>query len=784
MSECPTEQQLSDLVNDRLSDSRVDELTEHVGTCEVCQETMQRLAAGDLAFDSLLVGSVAAVPPKESQYWDVRNSIANNPIEITAISQSANTVSQPTRFHPGGSGNGTDGRYTANVDLSFLSPSDNPAFLGRLQQFDIVRVLGHGGMGVVLQGFDPHLQRTVAIKVLHAKYQQDDAAIERFCREGRAAAAISHEHVVQMYQVARVEEGEMAFLVMQMIEGETLESLLKQKSPLQPNDVARIGMQAAAGLSAAHERGLVHRDIKPGNIMIEDLTDRVKLTDFGLAWAGDDVRLTSTGMLLGTALYMSPEQALGKTVDERSDLFSLGAVMYEMATGQSPFTAPTAVGVMKKIMDDNPPPPRSINPEIKKPTSNLIMQLLAKSPDARPDSAGLVARALASVVSEQGPISPLQVPSVASSEVKKLSRRSKTASRVWSIGGWLLGLISLAVLIAMVSAGWSPLGYPTTENVDEVSVFKISDGVPTKDVTNEFETILLGGNPGAIWSIDFSNDGKTIAAGIGDGSVRIWDIEKQEVVRSFDAHSGNVWNVIFHPTKNLIATAGDDSWVKIRDLETFDAVQGWKLGNTVRAIAFSPDGKDLAAADRDGELHVYDINTGAERNTIKLPGTTILGIDYSPDGKSIVAAGSDKTVRIFDANTLEQRQDFDGHEGPIYTVVYSLAKKPLIASVGFKSDTWIWNPETGESVAKLQGSGGDNWAVGFCRDGNHLLTGGQDGMIKVWDTKKGKQIAALRGHTAAVHDFAFDPKHHRMASSSRDGTIRIWDTRAMASLKD
>ena len=462
MSNCPDEKQLEELIAGTLSESAAESLTEHVGSCETCQSAMERLAEGGTRVSRLITESVAAAPPANSAYWNVRQSFSDQtPVSLTAFGNDS-----PQEFKDGEqiAFETADDSFAASPeerkdDLSFLEPSDDPAYIGQMHNFLVSRVIGRGGMGVVLEGFDPHLSRSVAIKVLATKLQQDKSAIERFCREGRAAAAISHEHVVQMYQVARVEEGEPAFLVMQLIKGETLEDRLARESPLEPKEVARLGMQIAAGLSAAHESGLVHRDIKPGNILIEESTKRVKLTDFGLARISDELKLTKTGMLLGTALYMSPEQALGKPVDERSDLFSLGAVMYEMATGEPAFNAPTAVGVMKRIMDETPEPPHKINPEIGKPASALIMQLISKKPEDRPDNAASVARALASIVTEHGPISPLQVPSLSSSEVRKLSTSHSAASRTWSMGGWIIASLATIGLSLIVFAGWTPWGY-------------------------------------------------------------------------------------------------------------------------------------------------------------------------------------------------------------------------------------------------------------------------------------------------------------------------------------
>ena len=297
--------------------------------------------------------SAIAKPARDSAYWKVVDDLTTN-LRATQMLNTNGAISHSTSVTP-------DAGDLSSDELSFLSPSDDPAYIGRLQHFEVARVIGRGGMGVVLEAFDTHLHRRVAIKVLNPKFQQDEIARQRFCREGRAAAAIAHEHVVPMYQVARLDEEEIAFLVMQLIEGETLEDRLKKTSPLPPKEVARIAMQMAAGLSAAHAGEMVHRDIKPGNVLIEKETERVKLTDFGLARVAEEVKLTQTGMLTGTVLYMSPEQALGNKTDERSDLFSLGAVMYEMATGKAPFEAPTAVGVMKRIMDESPLAPHKLS---------------------------------------------------------------------------------------------------------------------------------------------------------------------------------------------------------------------------------------------------------------------------------------------------------------------------------------------------------------------------------------------------------------------------------------
>ncbi|MCA9168061.1 MAG: serine/threonine protein kinase, partial [Planctomycetales bacterium] len=626
---------------------------------------------------------------------------------------------------------------------------------GKLHHFQISRVIGQGGMGIVLEAFDTHLHRTVALKVLNPQYQSHDVARQRFCREGRAAAAISHEHVVPMYQVAKAAEGEVAYLVMQLIEGDTLEDRLSNGQPLPPNEVARIGMQIAAGLSAAHKREMVHRDIKPGNVLIEADTNRVKLTDFGLARAADDVKLTKTGMVTGTPLYMSPEQTLGETADERSDLFSLGVVMYEMATGQAPFQAPSAIGVMQNITKLTPDAPHKVNRDISRPLSDLIMSLLAKKPEDRPESASAVATALASIVSEYGPISPLQVPAVAATEVKKLSGSYRRNERRWVLAAWLagaIGLLSLAV------------------------TFFHKTGADSGD---SFPAVVLPDNPGTVWSIDFTPDGKHIAAAIEDGSIRIWDVDEQTLLKSFNAHRGIAWMVVYHPTRPLLMSSGDDGAVRLWNSDSYDLVKEWKMDDSVRGVAFSPDGTKIAAGDRAGELRVFDIESREELATTNYD-AAIMGIDYSTDGKLIASVGSDKLVRLFDSKTLAERNVMSGHTGPVYNVKFN-SEGPLVASVGWNKNIHVWNAQTGKEAMSLKGSEGDIWGVAFCSSNRHLITGEQQGATRVWDLTTGEVIATLRGHTSSVHNVTLDPTAHRIATSSRDGTIRVWD---MSSLVD
>ena len=304
--------------------------------------------------------------------------------------------------------------------LKFLQPSDKPGSLGRLAHYEVLEVLGNGGFGTVVKAFDEKLHRFVAIKLMSPLLAATSAPRKRFVREARSAAAVRHENVIAIYAV---EDQPIPYLVMEYIAGRTLQQKLDATGPLELTDVLRIGRQIAAGLAAAHAMGLIHRDIKPGNILLEDGVEHVKITDFGLARAADDASITQSGFIAGTPMYMAPEQAQGETIDQRADLFSLGSVLYTMCSGRPPFRAANTIAVLKRVVEDTPRPIREIIPEVPEWLCELISGLHAKNPADRITSARDVADLLARRLAElQGTGDIPAVPDVPrSGEVKGAS---------------------------------------------------------------------------------------------------------------------------------------------------------------------------------------------------------------------------------------------------------------------------------------------------------------------------------------------------------------------------
>lgn len=336
-----------------------------------------------------------------------------------------------------------------------LGPSDDPRMVGRIGTYEILGLLGRGGMGIVFKGFDSSLNRYVAIKLLAPLYLASGAAKQRFVREARSSAAVLHENVVGIHAISEWQG--VPYLVMTFVRGESLQKRIAQRGTLTLKEVLRIGLQIAQGLAAAHAQGLIHRDIKPANILLESEVDRVKITDFGLARAVDDIRLTGSDTLLGTPEYMSPEQARDEPLDFRTDLFSLGCVLYEASTGRSPFRATTGYGAIRKVIDHQPKSLRELNPELPDWLDVMVFRLLAKRPEDRFSSASDVAATL------QQCLAHVEQPRLAvlpESVVRKTSRSRFQFSRRFTM---------VTVLTFLALAGSAIFFFPSGDNPSDQS---------------------------------------------------------------------------------------------------------------------------------------------------------------------------------------------------------------------------------------------------------------------------------------------------------------------------
>jgi WD40 repeat protein len=672
----------------------------------------------------------------------------------------------------------------------FLAPPQGPGELGRLGPYRVLRVLGHGGMGVVFQAEDPQLGRLLALKVMLPALATSDSARQRFLREARAAAAVEHDHIVPIYQVG--EDRGVPFIAMPFLRGEPLDARLQHEPCLPLAEVARIGREAAAGLAAAHRRGLVHRDIKPANIWLEEGTGRVKILDFGLARASSEgAHLTQSGMIVGTPAYMAPEQANGQPLDGRTDLFSLGCVLYQASTGQLPFKGNDMMSVLLAVASHRPRPPHEVNAQLPHAFSDLVMRLLAKKPSNRPATAEEVIAALTGV--EEQPAAPraaehrtaLRAPrpvtAVAPMEVqperpRRKPGRSRSAGPRWLLPAAIAAGVFLALLLAGGVVAWKVTGrgellIETSDPEAEVLVLQsgkqvaLLDARTSRHVTlaaGPYELELTRGREGARLAtshISLPRGGHEVVrvavepAPARPPAVPVPPAPPAAPRAPDDTHRQKTPppDVTTRPPGGASPRPQPPAAVPADSLRRnqipADELAAAGGGNSTAAPA------ELVAVLGDSKLHHWN---------------GIRSLSYSGDGKMLATGSTDGTARVWDPSTGKLLLCLDASTQGSVRSVSMRGDGQMLATGGDDRIVRLWDMQTGRLLGQLARQGDSISCVAFSPDGQFLAvaTDISFGKIVVWEVASGRVHRTFKAPgDCRVLCVAFSPDGRILAAS-------------------
>ncbi len=738
---------------------------------------------------------------------------------------------------------------------------------GPLGDYRLVREVGRGGMGVVYEAVQISLGRRVALKVLPFAAALDPRQLQRFKNEAQAAAQLHHAHIVPVHGVG-CERG-VHFYAMHFIEGSTLAALIaglrdndegrssndkRMPNPQAPTEetlvglrhstleilssfklpnasffrtVAQLGIQAAEALDYAHRQGIIHRDIKPANLLLESRAGGVNplvlwIADFGLAKLQGQGSLTLSGDVVGTLRYMSPEQALAKyaQVDERTDLYSLGATLYELLTLEPAFPGQDREELLRQIAFEEPRPLRRLNAAIPVELETIILKAMAKSPEERYASAQELADDLRRFLDDR----PIQArrPSLRQRAVK-WARRHKTVVRA------ALVVLLLAVMALVVSTVfiWRANEDLNRANADLTQALErerqnayhqriaLADRELSVNNLNRAEELLdlcppelrgwewhylrrLGRgkdriplrHDAAILSVAISPSGERLASVDQHGFLKLWDLPSGQCLHSIPAYPGQQARcVAFSPDGQRLASTCWDGTVSVWEAESCRPLHSWKAHASADRVAFSPDGRRLVSGGRDeqnnAEVRIWDATTYEQILAIEgLKQRLVRVLALSPDGQRLATSlAADPEVTVWDAQTGRELLTFRGHTGfGVNCVAFSpdgrwIASGSAMANQQGNGVVKIWDSQTGLERLTLGGHLKGVHCLAFSPNGGRLATGGADQNVKIWDLATGQEALTLREHRNNVWSVEFSRDGHCLVSASVDRTVRVWDGR-------
>ncbi len=707
--------------------------------------------------------------------------------------------------------------------------TDVPRRIGRFTLYDEV---GRGGCGVVFRGFDPQLDREVAIKIPRPEALVADEMRERFLREARAAGAIDHPNVVAIHEVG--EDGPVCYIAAAYINGPSLsEWLRRHPQPVDPRQAVALVSILADALDQAHARGVVHRDVKPGNVLLQphspgeessDLSDYVaKLTDFGLAKLHESSSgATRTGVVIGTIDYMAPEQAQGQSsnIGPATDVYGLGAILYELLTGRPPLRGETDVDTLRRIVTDDPPSLRFSRRGIPRDVEAICLKCLEKRPELRYPSAAALAddcrRFLSGQATLARPIGPAR-------KLLRWSRRRpaiaalllvSTSSLIALTAGSLVYNARLADALTtaeveraraeseshtsrlLLYSADVRLAYDAWRSLNRartLELLKRHIPAPGQQDQREFawhwlwgqchaELRQFTGHGDEVFQIAFSPDGTALASASKDGTARIWDAATGQQRHVLRGHEDEVTCVAFSPDGSLLATGSED-----RQVILWNVAGGERIAaladhqDHVLAVAFSPDGKHLASGGRDRCVRLWDLQSRREERVLDDALDVVRSVRFSPDGKLLAACDEGGSVHRWNTERWQPLPPLAKANGHLFAIDFSPDSQRLVAA-GQDYRLYCWDLEHDRVATYSSLESHDNWIrdARISSDGTKAATCNHYGLVRLWDLTKPATaddalVAAFPAHGSRAWSIAWSPDSQRLATAGADGTIRLWD---------
>jgi WD40 repeat protein/tRNA A-37 threonylcarbamoyl transferase component Bud32 len=648
---------------------------------------------------------------------------------------------------------------------------DEIRLIGRFQLLDRV---GQGSFGTVWRARDTQLDRIVAVKIPHRHALESGVDAERLGREARVAAQLRHPGIVRLYEMLLVDD--LPLLVSDFIEGIPLKQLLKIRR-LTFHESALVTAQIAEALDHAHQRGLVHRDIKPANIMMEygsadpnearaERESSTKLgkpvvVDFGLALRPEvDIVMTADGQVLGTPAYMSPEQAAGdsRRVDGRSDIYSLGVVLYELLCGELPFRG-SKMMVLHQLQNEDPRPPRRVNDHIPRDLETICLKAMAKLPSRRYASAGELALDLRRFLRGE----PCRARPVGQLERSWLwARRNRSLAA--ALAATCLSLVAVAVFALMFAARErkhaSELGARLAENYLDRGVALCEGGETAQG------SLLLAkglatvpGDSSALYRVLSAN----LAA---------WHEKLDPLVAQQDA-GRSITAVAYSRDGKLVATGGEDHKVRRCDASSLRLIgEPTECTDSIRSLVFSPDSRLLAIVSRDNKLLLWDLRAGRSCAAPFEHPEKVRSIAFNRDGTLVAIEGADHALRLWDTALKRSRPQVLKHQQPIKLVAFAPGDKTIV-TITYEGNIQQWDATSG--ARRGEPADHPNFrAADWSPDGRWLATGAGDGSVRIWDAASLKVVHVLR-HPSSVDAVAFSPDGQTLLTGSADKIGRLWN---------